>query len=330
MSISNSRTPYEESVAVVVPTHNRLRQLVRAIRSAAVQTHLPHQIVVVDDGSNPAVDREMIQGIVRAESDSIDVIVIRTAENCGATAARNTGMAACQSKWIAFLDSDDWWLPDKLQKQLEYLKESPGALVAYGRHHVYRHSRIVPRRHQLPTGNVLEPLICGWSPASTSLMMVDAQLARSVGFDINLRGLQDWDFCMRLALASLFVAPDDALAVIDDHAGPRLSQDTSARLESLNVLEQKWKSTATDFGTGTEFKEAIKRWKLEARIRNIERQTPLTSIATRRSLVSAAWKLGARPAIKARWLFSLAMTGTSLHAPLIAAYDRVRHRQVGT
>lgn len=106
------------TVSVIIPTYNRADCLPRSIDSILSQDYKEYEIIVVDDGSTdntrqilqPYIDKELIRYIYR--------------DNAGCAAARNTGIDAAKGDWIAFLDSDDRWLPDKLAVQMEYLLET--------------------------------------------------------------------------------------------------------------------------------------------------------------------------------------------------------------
>jgi hypothetical protein len=104
----------DNSVAAVIPTYNRAAILRRSIESALRQSHPVKEIIVVDDGST-----DQTAQVVSQYSSRIHYVVQR---NAGGAAARNRGVAMAQSKWIAFLDSDDEWLPHKTEMQLAALE----------------------------------------------------------------------------------------------------------------------------------------------------------------------------------------------------------------
>ncbi|RMF81528.1 MAG: glycosyltransferase family 2 protein [Planctomycetota bacterium] len=109
-------------VSVVIPTFNRARVLPRAIESVLAQTRRPGEIIVVDDGSTdetPELLHDRYAGAVR---------VVRQ-NNAGVSAARARGVAEASGEWIAFLDSDDEWLPEKLEMQTAATRELPGDVV---------------------------------------------------------------------------------------------------------------------------------------------------------------------------------------------------------
>ena len=105
-------------ISVIIPTYNRREHVCRAIDSVAAQTVAPEEIIVVDDGSTD----DTSEAIQSRFGSSVRLI---SQENRGVSAARNRGVGEAQSEWIAFLDSDDVWLPRKIERQLE-------ALAAFG------------------------------------------------------------------------------------------------------------------------------------------------------------------------------------------------------
>ena len=110
--------------SVVIPVYNRRALVGRAIRSVLAQQGADFEVIVVDDASDDGTPEQ-----VREEFGSAVKIVI-LAENSGVSAARNRGIAAAEGEWIALLDSDDEWLPNKLARQAESLHES-GLLVCH-------------------------------------------------------------------------------------------------------------------------------------------------------------------------------------------------------
>jgi len=104
------------TVSVVIPAYNVEDYIGRSIDSVLAQTCLPDEVIVVDDGST-----DNTAGIVKKYGQQVHYIY---QPNAGLSAARNTGIKTANSEWIAFLDADDEWLPEKLQLQLELLKQN--------------------------------------------------------------------------------------------------------------------------------------------------------------------------------------------------------------
>ncbi len=111
------------TVSVVIPAYNVEKYIGRAIDSVLAQTRRPDEIIVVDDGST-----DNTAEVIRSYGSKVCFI---RQENAGASVARNTGVQAATSEWIAFLDADDEWLPEKLQLQIEHLKRNPELVWSY-------------------------------------------------------------------------------------------------------------------------------------------------------------------------------------------------------
>ncbi|GAH74960.1 unnamed protein product, partial [marine sediment metagenome] len=107
------------TVSVIIPTYNRAYLIGRAIQSVLNQTYQDFEIIVVDDGSTDDTEE-----IVRSFKDK-RIGYVRHEKNKGAAAARNTGIKAAKSEYIAFQDSDDEWLPEKLEKQMKVFENAP-------------------------------------------------------------------------------------------------------------------------------------------------------------------------------------------------------------
>jgi glycosyltransferase involved in cell wall biosynthesis len=112
--------PTEPTISVVVPTHNRANLLPRAIRSVLAQTFEDFELIVVDDASTDET-ASIVRGL---QGRDYRVHYLRHASNQGEAASRNTGIAAAQGEFIAFLDDDDEWLPRKLEEQLAVFSKS--------------------------------------------------------------------------------------------------------------------------------------------------------------------------------------------------------------
>lgn len=110
-------------VSVVIPVHNHVHLLPRAIESALCQ-EVPLEVIVVDDASSENV---------REVTAPYPVTVLRNHENRGAAKSRNRGVRAARGRYVAFLDSDDWWEPGKLARQLECIRKTGYVLCCTGR-----------------------------------------------------------------------------------------------------------------------------------------------------------------------------------------------------
>jgi glycosyltransferase involved in cell wall biosynthesis len=182
-------------VSVVLPTKNRARMVRDAIQSVLSQSYAPLELIVVDDGSTDDT-REMLAAL---KDERIRVHTLP--ESQGASGARNVGIEAVRGEWIAFQDSDDLWMPDKLRKQIDCALAHPDCVAVYTSY--WRTDgavrEVLPRPGPGLDGEVLPRLSRG-NVITTQALMVRADVARSMGgFDPDLLALDDWDFVLRVA-----------------------------------------------------------------------------------------------------------------------------------
>ncbi|BAV63564.1 glycosyltransferase family 2 protein [Sphingobium cloacae] len=180
--------------SVVVPLYNRADQVGDTIRSVLAQDWTDYEIVVIDDGS-----RDNPKPVIEAIGDP-RIRYIRQ-DNAGGGAARNAGIKAAQGRYIAFLDSDDLFLPGKLSIMAAALKDDDGLTVLYSRMKVDRgvdRYWIRPDRGIREGEDVGEYLFCANQFMQTSTMVMSTPLAQKVLFDPALKKGQDLDFCVRL------------------------------------------------------------------------------------------------------------------------------------
>ena len=196
--------------SVVIPLYNRADIVGDTIRSVQAQDWQDFEIVVIDDGS-----RDDPAPVIDAIGDP-RVRYIRQ-NNAGGGAARNHGIKAARGRYIAFLDSDDLFLPGKLSIMAQALKDDDGRTVLYSRMKVDRgvdRYWIRPDRGIRDGEDVGEYLFCANQFMQTSTMVVPSDMARKVLFDPALKKGQDLDFCVRLQGAGArFKMIDEPLTV---------------------------------------------------------------------------------------------------------------------
>ena len=180
-------------ISVIIPTYNRAWTLAKAVDSVLAQTYPEVEILVVDDGST--------DGTADMLSTYGDAIQVLTIENGGVSRARNQGIVATQGTIIAFLDSDDSWLPEKLEEQVTFFNENPEALICQTEEIWIRNGkRVNPcKHHKKPSGEIFEASLhlCLVSP---SAVMIKRSLFDTVGlFDESLPACEDYDLWLRIA-----------------------------------------------------------------------------------------------------------------------------------
>jgi GT2 family glycosyltransferase len=182
------------AVTVIIPTFNRAHKIPRAIASVLYQTFADYEILVVDDGSEDATH----EVLTRFRSH---IKWITHSKNLGVSAARNTGIRESHSPLIAFLDSDDYWLPDKLAAQVSFFSEHPEAVACQTEElWIRRGARVNPmKKHFKPSGEIFEPSLklCVVSP---SAVVVKRSLLEEVGvFDEGFPVCEDYDLWLRVS-----------------------------------------------------------------------------------------------------------------------------------
>lgn len=181
-------------VSVIIPTFNRSVWVTEAVASVLAQTFRDFELLVVDDGST--------DGTLDALAPFFKQIkVLRRPERRGVSAARNLGITAARGEWLAFLDSDDLWLPDKLARQVAFAKAHPGLLICQTAEIWLRNGKRVnpPATHRKVGGDIFLPSLerCLVSP---SAVMLHRRLLDEVGtFDEALPAAEDYDLWLRIA-----------------------------------------------------------------------------------------------------------------------------------
>jgi glycosyltransferase involved in cell wall biosynthesis len=202
-------------ISVVIPGYNAEQYIRAAIESCLSQTYPPHEIVVVDDGSTDGT-------AAVAESFPAPVRVIRLPKNVGVAAARNRGVQATTGDWLAFLDADDWFLPEKLERQRRCVLENEHAVLAYTGWRIISFDGVeYPGRFKPP--EALLPLLRFRCTLHLTSVLLRRDVFDSVGgFNPSLIGTEDWDLWLRLVArypVQLFVAISEPLVVYRRVAG---------------------------------------------------------------------------------------------------------------
>jgi len=187
---TRSRKP---QVSVIIPTYNRGWILREAVDSVLAQDYTDFELIVVDDGSTDDT-REIL------DSYGQDLFVFQQ-PNKGVSAARNRGLAESRAQLVAFLDSDDLWLPQKLTRQVEFFTINPAALICQTEETWVRDGvRVNPKkRHHKFSGMIFKPslALCLVSP---SAVMIRKNLFDTVGlFDESLPACEDYDLWLRVS-----------------------------------------------------------------------------------------------------------------------------------
>lgn len=224
-------------VSVIIPTYNRAHTICRAIDSVIRQTHSFTEVIVVDDGST-----DETPAVLRRYGDRIRVVV---QQNCGPSIARNRGIALATGHVVAFLDSDDYWLPTKLERQLELMDKEESVVcclcncaVLYkdgSTTSTFQIARSVPACKSGLWLNPAEVLLTRFLLFSQAVAIRRDVLERIGYFDETLRFGEDYELPLRLALEGPWAIIRDELVVY--HAAGQGSWSETAIREQVRLRQ---------------------------------------------------------------------------------------------
>ncbi len=179
-------------ISVVIPTYNRSALVREAVTSVLAQEGVALEVIVVNDGSS-----DDTSAVLASFGSAIHSI---SKTHGGASSARNAGIRAAKGEWLAFLDSDDLWLPQKLRKQLAFLGKHPEFKICQTEETWVRNGqKLNPKKyHRKPRGYCFPQLLerCLVSP---SAVVIHREIFRDVGlFDESLPACEDYDLWLRV------------------------------------------------------------------------------------------------------------------------------------
>lgn len=180
------------NISVVIPSYNRKDFLKRSIDSAINQTKKPLEIIVVDDGSTDGTE-----AMIKSDYDFVKFI---KQKNKGVSAARNIGIKVSIGEWICFLDSDDEWKKDKLEKQINAMKSNPGYKFFHSNEIWIKNGLRInqKKKHKKYGGDIFDKCLdmCRISPSS---VMIDKTVFDEVGnFNEDLVVCEDYELWLRI------------------------------------------------------------------------------------------------------------------------------------
>lgn len=232
------------AVSVIIPVYNRAVLLLLAVESVFAQTFQDFEIIVADDGSTDGT----LAGLAALRRDP-RLRIVELEHSGNPAAARNAALRVARAGMLAFLDSDDLWMPDKLARQLAQLRAQPARRWGYtGYLHIDAEGRTldddIQRHWELPEGDVFAAVVRGRASIRTPCTMASRSLVEIAGgFDESLVSGHDYDLWTRLALLSEAAAIPEPLAAVRMHAGthsrswpPRALEGRSRSLEKIGAL----------------------------------------------------------------------------------------------
>lgn len=220
------------TVSIIIATYNREHVLRRAIQSVLAQTYQDFELIIVDDGSIDNTER-----LVKSFNGE-KIRYIRYRENKGPATARNTGIQSANGDYIAFLDSDDEWMPEKLEKQMRTFETAPPevGLVYTGFFKItnnkirYRHGGLTPS-----DGNVFRNLLNGSFVLPSATLVKQECFERAGMFDERFFPIEDWELSLRISRHYQFKCIDELLVIYYPQPDS-VSANKSARIRSYKLI----------------------------------------------------------------------------------------------
>jgi len=232
-------------VSVILPAYNRLTHLRAAIESVHTQTLVDWELIVADDGSGGATQTYLSQ------LTDARIRVLRLAHSGNPSVVRNAAIRAATGRFLAFLDSDDLWLPHKLERQFALMSAQPARRWSYtqirridAEGNDAASNGVVPWRAL--DGHIVEPLLRLEALIATPSVIAERNLVLEAGaFDEQQRFCEDYDLWLRLAMRSEAGAFADKLACVRVHLD-NYSQDRIGAHEGWLRLYSKYAGTLDD------------------------------------------------------------------------------------
>lgn len=228
------------SVSVIIPTYNRVNKIGYCLKSILSQTYSPLEIIVVDDCSTDGTD-----SFIETYSDS-RIRYFKLKKKSGAQAARNYGIHEARGDWIAFQDSDDEWLPQKLDKQVKVLKTVDfDPLTVVHTNAIYRETATgqeLPTYLEVEGENVYHTLLRRIGPMFQG-MLVSVKALQLINYlDENVPSYQEWDTSIRLAKHCRFIYIPEPLFIYHLHEEETISKNKKLEYDGYQYVIKKFEN----------------------------------------------------------------------------------------
>ena len=220
------------NISVVIPTYNRVELLKRSIDSVINQTIKPFEIIIVDDGSNDGTE-----AMVKKKYDSLKLI---KQKNKGASAARNTGIKASSGEWICFLDSDDEWKNNKLEKQITFVANNSDYKFFHSNEIWIKNGKRInqKKKHKKYGGDIFKKCLdmCRISPSS---VLINKNIFEEIGFfNENLVVCEDYELWLRICdQYKVFFIDEPLIIKYGGHQGQLSYSIDSIECHRIKALE---------------------------------------------------------------------------------------------
>lgn len=237
-------------ISVVIITHNRESDILeRAVKSVFAQTYKNIEVIIVNDSDKSFSGYqnviEMIKDYIQQYGTQIKYIEHDTPQ--GACVARNTGLEMAKGEYIAFLDDDDEWKINKLEKQLAVFEKEKRKKVSFvycGALFIYdnREKKIEEFHPKYLSGNVFYNLLIDNFVMGASFPLIKTEYIRKIGgFDPSFPSCQDWDVWLQLAQLGEAYYVAEPLVKYHIHQGDQITKNFRKRVEGISRLLEKYK-----------------------------------------------------------------------------------------
>ena len=223
-------------VSVIIPTYNRHHSIASTIESVMKQTFFDIEIIIVNDSK----DEEQLLKLIGQLNDN-RIFYLKNQRKKGANGARNTGFLNAKGKYIAFLDDDDRWHADKIEKQIIKFNESSNEVgIVYSGYEIVSASlpgvsrKIIPKKN----GDIQRDIISGNFIGSPTPLIKRSVFPDGPPYDENLESAQDWELWIRLSGITRVEYVEEVLAEYIVHGG-QISLDLPKKLNSLDYIIKK-------------------------------------------------------------------------------------------
>jgi len=231
-------------VSIIIPTYNREKLILQALDSIFKQTFQDFEILVIDDASTDRTE-QIIKDLNHSQIE-----YYKLKENSGQCIARNYGIKRAKGEFIAFLDSDDIWMPEKLDKQIKCFEKGPdrlGGIYCYSYQKYMISDETVLKDSGYFRGDIHDQFMRGFCPPTPSLFLVKKSALDSVnGFDEELVTFVDLDLWMRLSEKHDFDFVEEPLIVKYEQIGDQYVNNFEKRYKGYSLFFNKWEKKVND------------------------------------------------------------------------------------
>ncbi len=237
-------------ISVIIPTFNRAHIITQSLKSVYKQSWRPIDLIVVDDGSQDDTENVVKNWINKHSDKSFNIRYIKQ-NNSGGNVARNRGIQEAKGEFVAFLDSDDLWMQEKLEKQITVFDKEPEIGAVYCGLRDYKIDTSVRsywEKRSFATGWLLKQLLVHDVTTTTSCFMIKKECFDACSsFDESLQARQDWDMWIRIALKYKIDCVPEVLVEYGQHTGERTISNPYKELNAHKAIFKKYRHLRQQF-----------------------------------------------------------------------------------